>query len=284
MSRRSRIAGISALLLALWPLAASAAPARIVSINLCTDQLLLSLADPAQIAGLSPYARDPAMSWRATDAAKFPRLSGLAEDALEAKPDMVLAGSFTRRATREFLKAQGVGVEEFAPARSIDDIVAQVRRMGDLVGHPDRAAQQIAAIDAAVARARAAVAHRPLRVLGVSRRGWVPGRDTLTTSLLATVGLSNAAGELDGRFGNFRTGGFASLEAIVGVRPDALLISDADEHAGDQGRAFLLHPALERLYPPARRMVLPERLTNCGGPMVVEALDRLAAEVERVER
>lgn len=264
--------------------ASAAEPMRIVSINLCTDQLLLTLADPAQIAGLSPYARDPRLSWKAPVAAQFRQLSGLAEDALQARPDLVLAGSFTRRATREFLKSQGLRVEEFAPARSIEDIKAQLRRMAELVGHPDRAAAEIARIDAALARAHAAVAERPLRVLGVSRRGWVPGSDTLTTSLLASVGLGNAAGELTGRYGNFRYGGIAPLEAILELRPDALLVSDAGERAEDQGRALLLHPALEALYPPSRRIVLPERLTDCGGPMVVEALDRLAAEVARLQR
>lgn len=286
MKPRRRIADwVSAALLALTPMAGAASePTRIASINLCTDQLLIMLADPAQIVGLSPYARDPRMSWKAQDAARFPQLSGLAEDVLEAKPDLVLAGSFTKRATREFLKAQGLRVEEFMPARSIEDIKAQLRRMGDLVGHSDRAAAEIARIDAAVTRAHAAVARRPLRVLGVSRRGWVPGSDTLTTALLTSVGLGNAANELTGRYGNFKHGGFAPLEAILTVHPDALLVSDPGEHADDQGRALLLHPALEALYPPSRRIVLPERLTNCGGPMVVEALDRLAAEVERVER
>ena len=35
------------------------APRRIVSFNLCADQLVVALADPEQIAGLSPYAADP---------------------------------------------------------------------------------------------------------------------------------------------------------------------------------------------------------------------------------
>jgi len=43
--------------------AAAATLPRIASINLCTDQLLMTLADPPQILGLSPYARDPARSW-----------------------------------------------------------------------------------------------------------------------------------------------------------------------------------------------------------------------------
>jgi iron complex transport system substrate-binding protein len=59
-------------------------------------------------------------------------------------------------------------------------------------------------------------------------------------------------------------------------------VSDGGDFAEDEGRAFLLHPALERFYPAARRIVIPERLTICGGPMLSEALDRLGAELARV--
>ena len=79
-------------------------------------------------------------------------------------------------------------------------------------------------------------------------------------------------------------GGQVSLEAIVRAHPDLLLVTRDDAVAEDQGRALLLHPALQTLYPPARRIVIPERLTVCGGPMLVEALDRLAAEIARVGR
>jgi iron complex transport system substrate-binding protein len=85
----------------------AAAPAnlpRIASINLCTDQLLMTLADPPQILGLSPYSRDPVRSWAAAQANSFPRLSGTAEDVLMLQPDVVVAGRFTKLATRELLK------------------------------------------------------------------------------------------------------------------------------------------------------------------------------------
>ncbi len=226
------------------PLHAAPQP-RIASINLCTDQLLLALADPDQILGLSPYARDPARSWAADEAARFPMLSGEAEDVLDLKPDLVLAGRFTKRATRELLKAQGLKVVELDSARSIPDAEAQIRQMGDVIGHPDRAAAAIARIEAAVARARAAVARKPVRVLAVARRGWVSGGDSLTSSLLATIGVSNAAREF-----NFKAGGFASLEAILSVKPDFLLLSEDSEFAEDQGRAFLLHPASNRCIRP----------------------------------
>jgi iron complex transport system substrate-binding protein len=272
------LAATALVLLAYAPLQASAADLpRFASINLCTDQLLVTLADPEQILGLSPYARDPFRSWDKDKAKAFRLLSGEAEDVLALKPDVVVAGRFTKRATRELLKDKGLKVTEFDPARSLDDVKKQLRQMGALVKHPDRAEAEIVKLDTAIAQAHAAVQRKPLRVLAVSRRGWVSGGENLTTSLLSAVGLRNAGGEL-----GLKAGGFASLEAIVTLRPDLLLVTDNTDFAEDEGRAFLLHPALEKFYPASKRLVLPERLTACGGPTMVEALDRLTTEISRV--
>jgi iron complex transport system substrate-binding protein len=250
---------------------------RIASINLCTDQFLMTLADPDQILGLSPYSRDAARSWAATEARKYRRLSGEAEDVLVLKPDIVVAGRYTKRATRELLKRQGLRVAEFDTAQSIDDVKRQIRRMGNLVQHPDRAERQIARLDAAIARAKQAVAKRPYRVLALSRRGWVSGDDSVTSALLSVAGLSNAASGL-----GVKHGGFAKLETIVALRPDFIVVADGRDAAEDEGQALLLHPALEKLYPPSKRIVIPEDLTVCGGPSLPDALDRLVSELKRV--
>lgn len=252
---------------------------RIASINACTDQLLLALADPDQILGLGPYSRDATRSWSAAAAHRYPRLSGEAEDVLVLKPDVVVAGSFTKRATRELLKEQGEKVETFDVAHSLDEVKRQIRKMGEVTQHPDRAETYIARIDAALARTRQFVAKRRYRVLSISRRGWVSGSRSLMSSLLAETGLINAAGELGLKFG-----GFASLEAIVKLQPDFIVVSNDSEFAEDEGRAFLLHPALEHFYPPSKRLVVPERLTVCGGPIVADALDRIVSEITRAER
>jgi iron complex transport system substrate-binding protein len=116
-----------------------------------------------------------------------------------------------------------------------------------------------------------------LRVLPLSRRGWASGRETLMSDLLAMAGLDNAASEI-----GLRSGGFVTLEEIVRLRPDAILVSRDDDRAEDQGRAMLLHPAVQDLFPPERRLVIPERLTVCGGPMVAEAMRLLAAQLRRL--
>jgi iron complex transport system substrate-binding protein len=116
-------------------------------------------------------------------------------------------------------------------------------------------------------------------VLPLLRRGWVPGSDSFVSSLLTAIGLFNASGDL-----GVASGGYAPLETIVNLKPDFILVSQAGDHAGDEGQAFLLHPALERFYPPAKRIVIPERLTECGSAMLAQALDVLVAELKRVER
>jgi len=258
---------------------AAAAPPRIVSMNVCADQLLIPLADPEQILGLSRYSRDAWQSFAADDARRYPILSGGAEDVLVLGPDIVVAGLFDKRSTRELLKAKGLRLVEFSVPRNLDEVKAQIRQMGDLVGHPERADAQIARLDDAVARARQAVTRRAYRVLLLARRGWVTGTDSLLSSLLAETGLVNAAGDLGIGFG-----GFAPLETIINLKPDLIVVSDASDRAEDDGRAFLLHPALERFYPPSRRIVIPDRLTVCGGVMLADALDRLISELKRVEQ
>jgi iron complex transport system substrate-binding protein len=252
---------------------------RIASMNVCTDQLLLALADPEQIIGLSRYSRDGWQSAAAGDMKRYPVLSGGAEDLLLLRPDIVVASAFDKRSTRELLKAQGLRVVELAVPRTLAEARQQIREVGEVTGHPDRAVAEIARLDAALAHARAAVAERHFRVLPLSRRGWVAGSDSFVSSLLTEAGLLNAAGDL-----GFTFGGFASLEGIVSLRPDFIVVSQAGNRASDEGQAFLLHPALQRFYPPAKRIVIPERLTECGGVMLTDALDALTAELKRVGR
>ena len=259
------------------PAAAAALP-RVASMNACTDQLLLTLADPAQIVGLSRYSHDRFQSSE-PDASRYRKLSGAAEDILVLKPDVVAASLFDKRSTRELLKANGLHVVEFSVPHTLDEAKDQIRRMGDIVGHPDRAAAEIARLDDAVARARRAATGKHYRVLPLSRRGWVSGSDSLVSSLLGEAGLLNAADDLGVGFG-----GYASLEAIVSAGADFILVSDAGDHAQDEGRAFLLHPALEHFYPPSKRIVIPDRLTECGSVLLADALDVLVKELRRVER
>ena len=109
------------------------------------------------------------------------------------------------------------------------------------------------------------------------RRGYVTGGDTLTGELLAVAGFTNDGGALAGKYGTF-----VPLEKLVANPPDYIVVASADPRAEDQGSALLDHPALAALYPPAKRIVLPQNLTVCGGPSLPAAIDWLAAAAARV--
>jgi len=254
------------------------APHRIVSINLCADELLLALADPDQIAGLSVYATDPDLSFSAAAAARFPHDAGPAESVISFNPDLVLAGRYTKLATREMLGRLGYRVELLDAASSIAASEAIIRKVAALVGHPDRGEKLVADIEAAKARAAAAAAANSAHPTAVvyQRRGYVTGGDTLTGELLTVAGFANDGGALAGKYG-----GFVPLEKIVANPPDYIVVSAAAGHAEDQGSALLQHPALETLYPPDKRIPLPDKLTACGGPSLPAAIDWLAAEAAR---
>ena len=258
---------------------AAEAPQRIVSINMCADQLLLALADPGQIADLSPYAANPAMSFMAAKAAHFRHDAADAETVVALHPDLVLAGSYNDPATLGMLSRLGYRVEHVDAARSIAESIAQIRKVAALTGHPERGAALIARIEAARQAAIAAARGRPHPTAVVyQRRGYVTGGDTLTGELLSIAGFRNDGGALAGG-----TGGFVSLETLVKNHPDYIVVTTASPRAVDQGSALLSHPALVALYPRARRIVLPQRLTVCGGPSLPAALARVTGEAARVE-
>lgn len=250
-----------------------------VSLNLCTDQLLVALAPPARILGLSPYAYD---TWRALapdGARRFRTLSGTAEEVLVLRPDLVLLGSFNKRATTEAMRRIGFRVEEFDVPRTIPEAKEQITRAGALLGDPEKAARLNARIDAGLSRAQRAAARHRLRILPLQRRGWVSGPATLVGALVASVGLDNVAAELG--FGP-GLGGVIGLEAIVALKPDALLVEGERGPAADQGQAMLDHPALARTVSGMRIIRLPEGVATCGGPGLADALEHIADEVERL--
>ena len=88
---------LGAVLLCL-PLTAWAAPQRVVSLNLCTDQLLLMLLPRERIVMLSQLATDRSLSWMAAQAEGIERFDGSVESIVRLAPDLILSGTLASRA------------------------------------------------------------------------------------------------------------------------------------------------------------------------------------------
>ena len=85
-----------ALLVTSAPGAAPASPLpSVASINLCADQLVLTLASPEQILTVSWLAADPEESMLAAQAKRYPLNYGTAEELLRFHPAVVISGAYT---------------------------------------------------------------------------------------------------------------------------------------------------------------------------------------------
>jgi iron complex transport system substrate-binding protein len=245
------------------------APRRIVSFNLCADQLVVALADSGQIAALSPYAQDRHLSVVAEKARRFPLLDWSAESTVALGPDLVLVGPNDRRETRQMLTRLDIPVADVALVTDIAAARAQILSVAARLGHPDRGEAMVRTLDAARARLAAVARPQAKTALVVERGGYVDGPQSLVATLLAEAGLRLPAGAPAGY------GGYMSLEMLLVTRPDLLVLKDPPSQAEDQGALFFTHPAVAALYPPQRRIALPTRYTLCGGPALIEALDYL---------
>jgi iron complex transport system substrate-binding protein len=250
-------------------------PRHVVSFNLCADQLLLALADPEQIAALSPYATDDTLSVTAKQGASFPKIDWNSESVVNLAPDLVLSG-FTDRPTQAILAATGLRVVQVALVRNLDEARAQVREIATLLGHPERGEALAARLQRAEDDLKAVALKPPRTAIVLQREGYTEGTESLVAAMLATAGLIPPPSARGG------IGGFMDMETLLTSGPDVLVLQETVSHTGDQGALFLTHPALRARYGETRRISLPSRYTLCGGPALLEGLGVLKDALKRL--
>lgn len=263
---------------ALVPIAAKAGPMRVVSLNLCTDQLALALLPRDRIAALSFLAADPGLSALAGQVGDLKLVRGMAEEVLPLAPDLVLAGTFTTRPTIALLRARGVKVLEVGLVSDFDAIRAQIRKVASALDVVERGEELIGRMDATLAAARPpdANARRP-RVLSLAPGAFTAGSGTLSDAVIQAAGLVNYAAD-KGLVGY----GYLPVETVAADPPD-LLVANADEkgHPSLNGQ-LLAHPALAHAVSGDARPAVPGSMWTCGGPSTADAVTLLAAARDRL--
>jgi iron complex transport system substrate-binding protein len=264
-ARRSR-AALVALCLAAAPAAADAPPARVVSMNLCTDQLAMMLAAPGQLLSVTWLAADPRMSAMAGEAGAYRPNRGGAEEIFLMRPDLVLADEWSDAATVAMLRRLGVRVEQFPPGTSLDEVRGNILRMGALLGREREAEALLGAFGAGMAAVPAAGDPRP-RAAIYGPNGWADGSASLAGQILKAAGYENVADER-----GVGMGAILPLEALVMAAPDLVITAPRD---GVEGRADAVtrHPAL---LPYTDRTATTGPDWICAGPFTVRAVMALA--------
>jgi iron complex transport system substrate-binding protein len=249
---------------------APAKPRRIVSLNMCTDELVLRLADVDAIASVTWLSQDPRNANLAEVARSIPANHGLVEQVLALKPDLVVAGAFTTRSTVGLLKRVGAPLREFGVPRNLAEVRAQVLDMARTLGEPERGEALAAAIDSRLARLAARQPREWLKALVLRPNGFTVGRGSLVDEILTRAGFVNLAADLG--IDNY---GQIALETVALGGADILILNTTPDGPPSLAHEILHHPVLAKLGDRVKRVALPSKLWTCAGPAVIDAIELL---------
>jgi iron complex transport system substrate-binding protein len=261
--------GAAVILLLLTGQGMAAPPHRIMSLKICTDELLMDLVPPSRIASVTFLSREKAALKLWPEAAGIAVNHNIAEEVLATRPDLVLTDTLTTPEMRRVLAQSGAKVVEVPPAENFNQIRANVRLVGDAVGERAHAEGLIAKMESTLRELAAARPGHPVRVMGWGGGGFVPGRESLFNAVLTAAGGIDIAGR-DGYF---------DVESLIAARPDVLLYGDDYIDTPSLRMDQNAHPVLLKLYR-NRRIVYPAALFNCGVPESAEAAKELRTKLQ----
>ena len=271
--RLSALAVISLIeILSISMASADPKPTRIVSINLCTDQLLLQLVGHKRIASVTYLAADPYISYSANRAVGLVKNHGLAEEVIELRPDLILAGAFTSRPTTSLLKKLGYRVIEFEMAGSFETLRQNIIKAGEVLDEEKKAGRLVTQFDRALGKLTPNGRLVSAIILQPNAAG--AGNVSLLDDIFRSANLTSIS------LGQGILGiGWLTLDQVIWAQPE-LIISDVDPSWPSLGHFAMRHPAYRAILdkqgrvPP--RVTLPANLWNCGGPQVAKAVSILA--------
>ncbi len=222
---------------------AAALPKRIVSLNLCTDQLLVDLVPRERIAAVSFLATDRTLSAEADKLEGMKKLRGTAEEVLGLDPDLVIAGEYTTGPTVDLLKRLGVDVLVVPLAADFEGMKSTIRLIAEKTGSSARAEELIQDFDQRVAGARSIVPGRPTAI-AYQVNSLTSGPGSLLDAALEAAGYRNIARDL-----KLGPAGRLPLEKLFAAPPDLIVLANA---AGDFKTVLadnLRHPAFAATAP-----------------------------------
>ena len=254
------------------PLIAADRPQRIGTIGLCTDQLLLMVAEREQIASVSMWALHENMSYMIDTVGDLPLNNSSVEEVVKYQPDLVVASQFAAWDTANFLRQLGYQVKQIPLAQSIADIYSLLRQFGEWTGNQQRAELVIEQMQSELAGIQQRYAGRPQKsVIVYSPNGFTIGANTLENDLFTHAGFINLAAAMG--IEGFKP---ISLETLIAADPDVLQIDRNLSRPDSLATAYVDHPALDKLIEHREYLDIPTRLRICAGPMITEAIENMA--------
>ena len=239
-----------------------ASAVRAASLNMCSDEYLLLLARPSEIASVSRLSHDPADSalWRI--GRRFPANRGDLEGALATHPTLLLTMGGGGQASAMIAGRMGLESLDLPFPATVDDVERNMVMVAAALGDSSRAdpwRRKLAALRSGSRPTSDAI------FLGAG--GNSVGPKSLEAQWMRLAGLSQRA----------LFGGRASLE-LLATRPPAILLRSAYRRGERSlGQAWLDHPLAR---PTTSRIItIDGRPWTCAGPLMPGEVTRLRTQI-----
>jgi iron complex transport system substrate-binding protein len=269
---------LAALILGTNP--AFAAPKRVVSTFLCTDEYVFRLLPRERIAALSFEAtdRNPVVSTIADAAQGLPAIRPSAETVLNYRPDLVVMYQFTMPELHAQLARIGVPVLDVPWANSLADVRRITAMLGEKLGARDQAGTLLKEMDAKIATARAAAPRPPVATLIYEPNGYASSGG-VTADIMTLSGLKDVAPGL--RLTRLDT---LPVESVIAHAPELVILSGNRHTQNSRADLVQHHPALRALE--GRSDVAWAQLTPllCPGPWSLDAAATFTALGDKARR
>ena len=257
---------------------ADARPVRVMSLNVCSDQLVLALADPQAITSVTWLSRDPEGSYMWRAAVRVPINHGSAEEVVRDRPDLVIAGSYTTPATRALLAKLHYRLLVLEPATIFEDIRRDTGAVASALGETERGRTLIAHMDATLARL-AADKGPALRVAAWDGAGFSAASGSLYDAILKAAGARNVTSQTQAPGGST-----PEVEKLIATAPQ-LLVAGAPAFEKPDRQSDVAHHPLVRRFWSDRTLIVPLSAYTCGTPFSADAAlslrDHMRAKLAR---
>jgi iron complex transport system substrate-binding protein len=251
----------SAISLAILPGAAqAAAPRRVASLNLCTDELLLLLADARQIVSVTHLSQQAAETPLWARASRYRRNDGSLVSVAGLRPDLVLTMGGGARDRLRTAARLGMATLDLPYPQSLADVESGIRQVAAALGRS-------AAGDALIGRIETLKRSSPAQAadaLWLGGGGRTVAPQGLAAQWMRLAGLRQRATASDR----------VSLEQLLAKPPAVLLRSDYRSGQYSSEQRWLSHP-LARSVKAGRVVPTDGRVWTCTGPLMLGEVARL---------
>lgn len=232
---------------------------RVASLNLCTDEYLLLLADPARVVSVSYLSQDAQESPLWKQARRYRPNRGSLEDVLTDRPDLVLTmGGGGRAAALVAGRLQLRSIDLPNPT-TLAAVADNLKTVALALGRPARAAPWLT-------RLRALEATTPETATDAA---WVSGgAQSLPPTSLGAQWL-----RLAGYRQRALPGGRLTFETLLTNPPKILIRSNYRSGQMSSGTRWLDNPIVRKA--PSHVVITDGRPWTCMGPLMIPEIERL---------